>query len=1487
MPNNKVKIKIDGDDKEFREKMSGLGSAAEKGAKIISKAFVAATGALTATAATVISLGSEFETTAAKASTLFGDVNVDANNLNKKILEISSSTGKAATELNEALYSALSAGIPVTEDMAEATAFVEKSTKLAIAGFTDTDTAISATAKTLNAYGLDVSETDRIQGILIQTQNKGITTVGELGASLAQVTPTAAAFNVSFENVGAALATMTAQGTPTAQATTQLNQLIAELGKNGTTAAKNLQKAAQGTKYAGKSFNEIMESGASLSDVLELIQKEADKNNVSMVDMFSSIEAGKAALSIASGESKKFNENLEDMKNTAGMVDDAFETMTDTFEGQAAKIKESAKNIAISIYETLKDPLKDSMKEANGALEEFQNYLSTPEMQAKLQALGKAIGDLIQKLIQLGTDIAPEIIDALIWLAENIDTCAVAFVSFKVAMSVGSIISTVTKSIQGLNMAVGAASKAQAIYNAVLKANPYVLAATAIAALVAGIYALTKSTKDSGESMDELGDKSDELSREIEEFNEKSREQKRAYDEMVDARKKSVQDIQSEYVYYQKLVDELSNITDENGNVISGYEARAATITGILSDALGKEITTDQLVAQGKQNVIDKINELLVAKRNEAQLSAYEESYSDAMKKTTAASVEYTQAQANLKTESDKLAQANKNLADAQKKVDDATNPLQKIEYKNQVIEAKKAVEEATESEKKAAQTLKEKQSAYFDYLNTIKNYEGATAAIIEGDSAKIDAAMNLLTNNFVHAENATKESLENQVMNMRATLANLKAALEDGLPGVTQAMVDNAQDMVNKAEAELTKFESMGKNAGEKGGQATADGLSSKEGGVSASASKLAEAAKKGTGKLVPLTNQAGENAGQSVADGLSSKFDAVSSAATGLSYTANNGINSIIPQFGIAGENSGQGFVSGIKTAIPNTQQALSQLPGIINSALGTSIKGVSVQGSDLIATFENGMTQTIPNAVSVAENGSQLVVDGLAVANSLAPQKGADYINGVIKGLESKRAALISKAQSLANSMNTAFAAEVRINSPSKDGEDNGEWYIKGIEIGLENESANLNDIAKKTAEGMNDAFLSGCNSKISDIRSVIGSVTGIISKENENKQKSYQAELDKIDMLHDFGIDNEETYYSKLEFIRDNYLTKYSDTWIDATKKIYNYQLDKVEESKKKAEEAHEKELDDLERKLNREIISEAEYYRELERIRDYYEVGSDDWYKLDDEIFDYNKRLIEDEKEAIKDTYNEISDFINKKLDDIMDKQKSFGENLVKNSHVYEHVTIDAGDQSMDYYRLNNFEDELENAKKYRELLTKTMDRVKASGVSESAIKGIMSKIDELGNDADGIGYLEALLAAADSEFKDYMSTYAELIDTEQGTAAMRYSDEMADAATESYQYMKDELEKAGLEIPESFFTSGTVSAEKFGEAFVKELDIQMGEIQSKILSFNAQLGAALGAGKTIVTHNNLTTTYQINAYDAADAVTQIKNYETVKRLSGA
>ena len=216
--------------------------------KIVSagvKATVASIGtisaALVSTRAAFVKFGSEFTSSFAKPTTLFGDVDVNIGKLQNDILTLSNASGEAASSLNEGLYSALSAGVPITEDATEAINFLTKANKLAVAGFTDTDTAITATAKTLNAYGYGLEETDRIQKVLIQTQNKGITTVDELGKNLSKVTPIAAAYGVSIEEVGAALATLTAKGVDTATATTYLKNLFTEMGKSGTAFSETLK----------------------------------------------------------------------------------------------------------------------------------------------------------------------------------------------------------------------------------------------------------------------------------------------------------------------------------------------------------------------------------------------------------------------------------------------------------------------------------------------------------------------------------------------------------------------------------------------------------------------------------------------------------------------------------------------------------------------------------------------------------------------------------------------------------------------------------------------------------------------------------------------------------------------------------------------------------------------------------------------------------------------------------------------------------------------------------------------------------------------------------------------------------------------------------------------------------------------------------------------------------------------------------------------
>lgn len=408
-----VIIQIDADDKKFTSKLQGLAGGAVKS---LTASVAAAAAAVTGLAAAAAKVGSEFESTMAATSTMFGDVAVDTDGLNAKILELSNSTGVAAGAIGSSLYNALSAGIPVTEDMGAAMDYMESCTQLAKAGFTDVDTAVTATAKILNAYGMDVSEVGDVHKILMQTQNKGITTVNELGASLAQVTPTAAAMKVGFDQVGAALANMTAAGTPTAQATTQLNALFAELGKSGTTAQKGLDAALKGTEYAGKSFQDLMADGVPLNTVLDLMGDYAEDNGKGMLDMFSSIEGGKAALALAGENSAKFTENLAAMSTEADVVGDAFDKVTDTLENRMDVLKESVKNLGIAVYDGMETPLKD----AAGAATDMVGQITQAFATGGLEGAVGAVGGVLAQIITAFASAAPSMMGAGVQLVQSL-----------------------------------------------------------------------------------------------------------------------------------------------------------------------------------------------------------------------------------------------------------------------------------------------------------------------------------------------------------------------------------------------------------------------------------------------------------------------------------------------------------------------------------------------------------------------------------------------------------------------------------------------------------------------------------------------------------------------------------------------------------------------------------------------------------------------------------------------------------------------------------------------------------------------------------------------------------------------------------------------------------------------------------------------------------------------------------------------------------
>ena len=261
------------------------------------------------------------------ASTLYGSVAVDQTKLVDNLKSISLQTGESLEVLGQTVYDAMSAGVQPTEDMAEVLQVVSASSKLAKAGFTDTNTAMKASLSVINAYGMDIENINKVSDVLLNTQNLGVTTVGELSNALSKVTPVASAFGVSIENVTSALALMTKQGTNTEVASTGLSAILSELGKSGTTASENLQKASLSAGLTETSFKGLLFSGKSLGDILDIMSQYAEQNHLSLVDMFSSIEAGKSALQITNAGAEEFNKTLDSMETATGLVSESFEKM--------------------------------------------------------------------------------------------------------------------------------------------------------------------------------------------------------------------------------------------------------------------------------------------------------------------------------------------------------------------------------------------------------------------------------------------------------------------------------------------------------------------------------------------------------------------------------------------------------------------------------------------------------------------------------------------------------------------------------------------------------------------------------------------------------------------------------------------------------------------------------------------------------------------------------------------------------------------------------------------------------------------------------------------------------------------------------------------------------------------------------------------------------------------------------------------------------
>lgn len=320
------------------KQLDGMGSRAAAAAKAMAIGAAVGGTAVAGIGVASIKAAADFEAGMREVATLSPEIADNFKEISAQVAELSARMGQDAVESSKALYQAISAGVPAEN----AISFMEVASKAAIAGVTDTETAVNGLTNIINAWGLSADQAGAVADSMFAAVKGGKTTFEELATTMYNVAPVASSMGVQFTEVNAALEAMTKQGVPTAQATTQLRQVMVELQKPGKELAAILAEIGI---VDAKAAVESRGLGAVLADLADY----AADSGMSFNQMFSSVEAAAAANLLAGKNAEFFTQALQNQAGATGAADAAFVEMNKSFSQQWKVMQGQLQRMMITI----------------------------------------------------------------------------------------------------------------------------------------------------------------------------------------------------------------------------------------------------------------------------------------------------------------------------------------------------------------------------------------------------------------------------------------------------------------------------------------------------------------------------------------------------------------------------------------------------------------------------------------------------------------------------------------------------------------------------------------------------------------------------------------------------------------------------------------------------------------------------------------------------------------------------------------------------------------------------------------------------------------------------------------------------------------------------------------------------------------------------------------------------------------------------------
>lgn len=367
-----------------------------------------------------------------------------------------------------------------------------------------------------------------------------------------------------------------------------------------------------------------------------------------------------------------------------------------------------------------------------------------------------------------------------------------------------------------------------------------------------------------------------------------------------------------------------------------------------------------------------------------------------------------------------------------------------------------------------------------------------------------------------------------------------------------------------------------------------------------------------------------------------------------------------------------------------------------------------------------------------------------------------------------------------------------------------------------------------------------------------------------QEREANAELYKSARKDAKYAYDMGEIDAATYYATLAELRDSYLEEGSEEWQDVNVELHKYYTslsddgqEALDNQQKALEEAFNKEKSLLQFYYRTGKITEEQYYQQLAKIRDkYLDKNSDAWRSAYLETYEYNQRIVQENKDSLTQLLTDTSDTTLSALENIISARDSLTSRLMDFNKTFDKITetvpetiavkgdftVTTSEHEVEVYRMgaDSIEDNIKVLEEYGAML----DAIKARGADDDTLNNILAM--EFGS---------SLLSMSDKAWSDYFDGMAKLRQTAADISAQYYQGEVDSLRDNFVDKLREELEGLG----DDMYLVGADVAAEFVSGWNETMGTQDLTIGQLVQSLSGTVSTAPAAAQQMISMSEATT----------------------------